>query len=208
MTSDQHNHTQSQNNNILCNVQQSSSTMLSSTQGVTNEEHQSELPAKTRKKKKWHGNRKLQHFKRKCRARGLAEELITERIQNRTNITSERLPTDQIILERTHEKSWKRKREDQSIQKALNTSTKSLSQLSIPQAAVRKKTKHSPVETVSSRNEMRTQTSPQSYMLYKPSKYVKIPRRLLLHSLHLQLNCSLKKKKEQHFILSLLETID
>jgi hypothetical protein len=35
-----------------------------------------------------------------------------------------------------------------------------------------------------------------------------MPQRLLLHSLHLQLNCALKKKKEQHFILSRLKTID
>jgi hypothetical protein len=55
---------------------------------------------------------------------------------------------------------------------------------------------------------MGSQTNSQNYMLYKPSKYLKMPRRLLLHSLHLQLKCSLKKKKEQRFILSRLTIID
>ncbi len=104
-----------------------------------------------------------------------------------------RIPIDQAIPEQTHE-SRKRKRDDQSIQKSLNSSTKSMSQLSISQAAVPKKTKLSPVETMSSNNEISTQTNSQNYTLYKPSKYLKMPRRLLLHSLHLQLNCPLKKE--------------
>jgi hypothetical protein len=83
-----------------------------------------------------------------------------------------------------------------------------MSQLSISQEAVPKKTKRSIVETMSSNNEISTQTSSQNYILYKSSKYLKIPRRLLLHSLHLQLNCSLKKKKEQSFILSRLKIVD
>jgi hypothetical protein len=83
-----------------------------------------------------------------------------------------------------------------------------MSQLSISQEAVPKKTKRSTVETMSSNNAISTQTSSQNCILYKPSKYLKMPRRLLLHSLHLQLNCSLKKKKEQSFILSRLKTID
>ncbi len=95
--------------------------------------------------------------------------------------------------------SHKRKRDDQSTQKSLNSSMKSMSQLSIPQEAVPKKTKRSTVETMSSNNEISTQTSSQNYILYKPSKYLKIPRRLLL-----QLNCPLKKKKEQRFVLSRL----
>jgi hypothetical protein len=45
-------------------------------------------------------------------------------------------------------KSRKRKRDDQSIEKSLNTSMKSMSQLSISQAAVPKKTKRSVVETM------------------------------------------------------------
>jgi hypothetical protein len=84
-----------------------------------------------------------------------------------------------------------------------------MSQLSISQERqVPKQKKCSPLEIMSSSNEISTQTDSQNYMLYKPSKYLKMPRRLLLHSLHLQLNCFLKKKKEQRFILSRLKTID
>jgi hypothetical protein len=85
---------------------------------------------------------------------------------------------------------------------------KSMSQLSKSPEGVPKKKKHSPIEIMSSNNPISTQTSSQNDMLYKPSKCLKMPRRLLLHSLHLQLNCSLKKKKEQLFILSQLKTID
>jgi hypothetical protein len=173
-------------------------------------EEQQLKPPVNKKKKKCHGNRKLQYFKRKCRARGLNEEQILARILNRTNDTIfEQLPMDQTIPERAHE-SHKRKRHDQSTQKSFNSSTKSMSQLSISQAAVSKKTKRSPIETttMSSNNEISTETSSQSHVLDKPSKYLKMPRRLLLHSLHLQLNCSLKKKKEQRFILSRLRIID
>ena len=36
-------------------------------------------------KKKCHGNRKLYHFKRKCRSRGMTEEQITALINTRNN---------------------------------------------------------------------------------------------------------------------------
>ena len=88
--------------------------MLSLTQVVTEEQHAE--PTTTKKKRtKCHGNRKLQRFKRKCRAGGLTEEQIIAHIQNRTNATSERLLTSQAIPERTLE-SYKRKRDDQSTQ--------------------------------------------------------------------------------------------
>ncbi len=83
-----------------------------------------------------------------------------------------------------------------------------MSQLSISQAAVPKKTKRSTVETMFSNTDMGSQINSQNYTLYKASKYLKMSRRLLLHSLHLQLNCPLKKKKEQRFILSRLTIID
>jgi len=82
-----------------------------------------------------------------------------------------------------------------------------MSQLSISQG-VSKKLKCSLEETTSSKSDRLSQSNQDNLVLYKPSKYLKMPRRLLLHSLRLQLNCSLKKKKEQNFILSRLKTID
>ncbi|CAF3334786.1 unnamed protein product [Rotaria socialis] len=43
---------------------------------------------------------------------------------------------------------------------------------------------------------------------HKPSRYLKMPRKFLLNSLRLQLNCSIKRKKEQRFTLSRLELFD
>ncbi|CAF4939805.1 unnamed protein product, partial [Rotaria socialis] len=43
---------------------------------------------------------------------------------------------------------------------------------------------------------------------YKPSRYLKMPPKFLLNSLRLQLNCSIKRKKEQRFTLSRLELFD
>jgi len=53
------------------------------------------------KKNKCHGNRKLQHFKRKCRARGLNEEEITTLIHKRNDTISERTLNDQTIHEQS-----------------------------------------------------------------------------------------------------------
>jgi hypothetical protein len=56
---------------------------------------------------------------------------------------------------------------DQSIQKSINTSMKSMSQLPISQEAVPNKTIRSTVKTMSSNNDMGTQTNSQSYTLYR-----------------------------------------
>jgi hypothetical protein len=67
-------------------------------------EEQQLKPPMNKKKKKCHGNRKLQYFKRKCQARSLNEEQSLARILNRTNDTIfEQLPMDQTIPERAHE---------------------------------------------------------------------------------------------------------
>ena len=116
--------------------------------------------------------------------------------------------TDRAILEQTHE-SNKRKRDDlASAQKSLDSSMKSISQLSISQAVVTKKSKYSTTATTPTIYEATPEADAHDNSLYKPSKYLRIPRRLLRHSLHLQLNCPLKKKREQRFILARLKTID
>ena len=93
-------------------------------------------------KNKCRGNRKLQNFKRKCRARGLIQEQISTMINKRTHAISEPFHTDRVIPEQIHAAN-KRKRDDLvSTQKSLNDSVKSISQLSISQVAVAKKPKH------------------------------------------------------------------
>jgi hypothetical protein len=64
-------------------------------------------------------------------------------------------------------------------------------------------------ETMSSNNDNSSNQSNQdNCTLYKASKYLKMPRKLLFHSLNLQLNYRLKKRKERRFILSRLELFD
>jgi len=94
-----------------------------------------------------------------------------------------------------------------STETLLKSSIKSLSQLSVSQR-VSKKMKNLTNDTISSNNANSNQSNQDNCSLYKPSKYLKMPQKLLLHSLRLQLNYPLKKKKEQKFILSRLAIID
>jgi hypothetical protein len=57
------------------------------------------------KKSKCYGNRKLQFFKRKCRACGLNEEQITTLIHTRNNIVSEQLLNDETVNNQTKKRS-------------------------------------------------------------------------------------------------------
>ncbi len=72
----------------------------------------------------------------------------------------------------------------------------------------RKKKKNSTQETRPSNDKKSNQSTQTNYTFYKPFKYLKTPRKLLLHSLRLQLNYLFKKKKEQNFILSRLKIVD
>ena len=162
MANNHHSQPQPHTNGLLQDAQGRWYEMLSPTQVLTEEQ---ELEARiVKRKKKCHGNRKLQHFKRKCRARRLTEDQITTRIQNRSDTIPEQLLTDQAIPERTHESS-KRKRDDPSIEKSLNSSMKSISQLSISQTGVPKKVKISTIQTMSSNTDTDSQTNSKNYML-------------------------------------------
>ena len=77
---------------------------------------------------------------------------------------------------------------------------KALSQLSISQPST-KKTKNSlSHHTVASAHDNVTQ--------YKPSKYLRMPRKIPLRSLRLQLNSALKEQKDRQFLLARLELSD
>ena len=118
--------------------------------------------------------------------------------------------TDPIISEQLDQTN-KRKRDILSTENLSTSSIKSMSQLSIASLVVTKKIKHltaTPPSSNSMNTEIDREANSQNITFYKPSKYLKMPRRLLLHSLHLQLHCSLKKKKEQIFLLSRLQIID
>ena len=113
---------------------------------------------------------------------------------------------DGILLNSQTKQSTKRKR-DQLNQASINSSIKSISQLSISQEAS-KKLKHFTQETILSFDNYSKDSNQETSTLYKTSKYLKMPRKLLLHSLRLQLNLPLMKRKEQNFILSRLQILD
>ena len=105
------------------------------------------------------------------------------------------------------DQTHKRKRDNLSTENLSHISTKSTSQLSITSSVVRKKIKHSATIPHSMDHQTDDETNSQNITFYKPSKYLKMPRRFLLHSLQLQLHCPLKRK-EQIFVLSRLQILD
>ena len=169
--------------------------------GVVNEDMLAcpEKPSSTINKK-CHGNRKLQRFKRKWRARGSTEEQIQKLLDTKHHTVSEQ-PSDGQAANDRPKQSSKRKR-NASKPNLVHNATQSLSQLSISQGErPSKKRKSSTDKSARSGNN-------DDQRLYKSSKYLRMPRKLLLHSLHLQLDRSLKRKSEQRFVLARLQLLD
>lgn len=151
----------------------------------------------SKKTSRCHGNRRLQHFKKKCRERGINEEDIMKLIHLRNNITTKAVSME---YESNHKTKTSKKRK--------RSSSKSMNQLSIAENPS-KKIKHSTKQIYSSNmNNIDSLKERNAISFHKPSKYLQMPRKLLLHSLRLQLNFPMKKKKEQQFILSRLALLD
>ncbi len=116
MATNQNEYNQPHSNGQISDAQGRWSEFLSPTQVLTGEEPEQQQE-RVKKKRKGYGNRKLQHFTRKCRARGLNEEEITTLIHKRNDKISERPLHDQTIHEQPHQ-SNKRKR-DLSTQRLI-----------------------------------------------------------------------------------------
>ena len=72
-----------------------------------------------------------------------------------------------------------------------------------------KRIKHSnTLEMISSNATDNAELNRDEITFYKPSKYLKMPRQLLLRSLRLHVQCALKKRKEQRFIFTRLTILD
>lgn len=181
------------------------SEMLSPIQALTVTKQQQRPAAK--RKSTCHGNRKLYHFKRKWRARGLDEQAIQALIcSKQQSCHSHNNNNDDHQNESRNTVAGKRKI-DQSASHSVTESMKSLSQLSISQQSSNKQL-----------NEMTQQCSPMDEALcdmanvdlhlHKYSKYLKMPRRLLLQSLRLQLDYRLTKKISQNYVLCRLKLLD
>ncbi|CAF5085592.1 unnamed protein product, partial [Rotaria magnacalcarata] len=133
------------NSGLVCYTQGCSYELLSPTQVLTENVQNLENSIKEKKKKKkCKGNRKLQHFKRKCRSNGMNEELITKLIENRNTDHNSIKSTDntKINKDMKNKKNQSKKRKRfQLLNEDKPNVIKSLSQLSISQP-LRKKTKN------------------------------------------------------------------
>jgi flagellar biosynthesis GTPase FlhF len=108
-------------------------------------------PEITTLKKKCHGNRKLYHFKRKCRSRGMTEEQITALINTRNNEQHQTNDAGStVVLPNRHQleqkKQQRKKRPNKRKQaerkdEEHNRMNKSMSQLSVSQQSRPKKLK-------------------------------------------------------------------
>ncbi|CAF4750370.1 unnamed protein product [Rotaria socialis] len=191
------------NSGLVCDTQGCSYELLSPTQVLTENVQNLENSIKEKKKKKkCKGNRKLQHFKRKCRSNGMNEELITKLIENRNTDHNSIKSTDntKINKDMKNKKNQSKKRKRfQLLNEDKPNVIKSLSQLSISQP-LRKKTKNEDKLASNSNNNNNNNN--------KSSKYLKMPKKLLYHSLRVHLYYPLKRKKEKIFILTRLQLLD
>ncbi|CAF4011185.1 unnamed protein product, partial [Adineta steineri] len=161
-----------------------------------------------KQKKKCHGNRKLHHFKRKWLARGKTKEEIEELITLRNNNNNNNNDNNQISSKnhKNKKQSNKRKRSQQNNQQQ-NTTIRSISQLSISQQQPLPKK----IKPNNRQNNMTTQAAAATTTTNNQSitsKYLHMPKKLLLHSLRHQLNHRIKKRKEKSFILSRIRLLD
>lgn len=109
----------------------------------TRPEANDEFHKKREKGKKRHGNRKLQHFKQKCRDRKMTEEQITELVDARQgrpmmSKLNEAAKCPESSEAALTKKAHKRKRHA-SMSGVDQTMTKSLSQLSVSQPSQKKR---------------------------------------------------------------------
>ncbi|CAF3467602.1 unnamed protein product [Rotaria socialis] len=170
-----------------------------------NEKKSSDQPVEEKKRrKKCHGNRKVQRFRKKCRARGMKPHNIERKIKKRfgdfrtnqptsiinKNDSIDHRPKTIITLNQSIKKtSIKRKREP----------VRSLSQFSISQPEPKKvKKKQNLIQT----------SVPHLDKVYRVASYLKRIPRLLIQTLGRQLDHPIKTKSEHKFIYSRLKLLD
>ncbi|CAM4976010.1 unnamed protein product [Rotaria socialis] len=170
-----------------------------------NENKSSDQPVQEKKRRrKCHGNRKVQRFRKKCRARGMKPHNIERKIKKRfgdsrtnqptsiinNNDSIDHRPKTIITLKQNIKKtSIKRKREP----------VRSLSQFSISQPEPKKvKKKQNIIQT----------SVPNPDKVYRVAFYLKRSPRLFIQALGRQLNHPLKTKSEHKCIYSRLKLLD
>ncbi|CAF1953820.1 unnamed protein product [Rotaria magnacalcarata] len=154
-----------------------------------------QLVEEKKRRRKCHGNRKVQRFRKKCRARGMKPHNIEKKIKKRFGDSRTNQPTSITMIQLTialsqniKKTSIKRKREP----------VRSLSQFSISQPGPKKLKKQNIMQT--------SVLNPDK--VYRVAFYLKRSPRLLIQILGRQLNHPLKTKSEHKFIYSRSKLLD
>ncbi|CAF4563699.1 unnamed protein product, partial [Rotaria magnacalcarata] len=157
-----------------------------------------------KRRKKCHGNRKVQRFRKKCRARGMKPNNIERKIKKRFGDSRTNQPTS--IINNNDSIDHPPKTIITSNQNIKKTSIKrkrepvrSLSQFSISQPVPKK---------VKKKQNLIQASVPNPDKVYRVAFYLKRSPRLLIQALGRQLNHPLKAKSEHKFIYSRLKLLD
>ncbi|CAM4819703.1 unnamed protein product [Rotaria magnacalcarata] len=203
------------------NMKASSSSLNQDTQRLIGQQQQLSLPSSLimkKSRKKRHGDRKLQRFKKKCLKRGLTKEQTQNLIDeyNRTNhgtnqtiyqsnnhidrmeaITTERMEIT-ISLNDNNDKS-----EVTTITTTTTNSNKRKQQMT-PSSSQRS-TSHPLAKRIKKSSQINITSIKPNYRL---PMYLKVHPNLLFRTLCLQLKYKLKKKNERRFIHHRLQLLD
>ena len=175
-----------------------------------------ELPQQQRDKKKQkrikrcHGNKKLQRFRKKCRAKGMKPITIAKQVKKRFNVIED--PIIQTTTSSNQLRNWsttvsnKRKRDS-----TKNRVVRSTSEISIAESPPKKRAKRK--SNLSTTTTTTTSTATATSMItdnniYPCASYLRRLSPVLLQALRLKLDHPLKKRREQIFVFERLRLSD
>jgi hypothetical protein len=167
------------------------------------QQQQQTIKKKQKRIKRCHGNRNIQRFRKKCRAKGMNPATISKQVKKRFNVVVENQTTqvttndNKVKNNSTTALNNKRKRD-----LTTNRVVRSTSEMSNIQSPVKKKKMTT--------TEITTTTMPINVHnnIYRCASYLKRLSPILLQALRLQLDHLLKKKFEQIFVYKRLQLLD
>ena len=147
---------------------------------------------KQKRMKRCHGNKKIQRFRRKCRAKRMKPATIAKQVQKRFNVLAK---TTTPITTSINPISNKRKRGP-----TTNRVVRSTSEISIVQSP--------PKKIANTKSQLLRTSMATSENIYRRSTYLKRLSPVLLQALRLKLDYALKKRNEQSFVCERLQLLD
>lgn len=174
---------------------------------------QQTIKEKQKRLKRCHGNRKIQRFRQKCRAKGMKPPTIAKQVKKRFNAVENQTTqltthdNNEVKNNSIAESNNKRKRDLTTDRVVRSTSEMSILQ----QSSVKKQKKTEITATTNNIAAATTTTSINSAHnnnIYRCAPYLKTLSSALLQALRLQLDHTLKKKFEQIFVYKRLQLLD